>query len=370
MLQQNQTLAVRVGIFFTIAIVLVLGLSLQASDGGFFRPTYELKAYFKQTAGIEAGTRVALRGVPIGRVKQLDWDAARYEVEVLLSVEERYMIPEGSIARIQTSSLLGGYFVNISVPEEMPAEVAFMEPGDTIDTRETPTIDEVVSSVTELSTGAEGLIANLDRDREELLAQVREVIEENRSNIREATDSFSRMGPRLEQLTERFNEMTEHMQSGEGTLGALYADRGLYDDLRAFSDTARGVADQISSGEGTIGRLIYDDETLNEMMQIMEDIQRASQEVELAVSENRENFQNLVSSLSETGPRIDRAVAEFNEITRKVNEGEGTIGRLVNDPSLYEDAQRAINQAAEAFEGTEEQGVFRSFFGLVFGALI
>lgn len=370
MLQEQQKLAVRVGIFFTVALVLVLGLSLQASDGNFFRPTYELTARFSQSVGIEAGTRVALRGVPIGRVKRMDWDPVRFQVEVTLEVEERYQIPRDSIARIQVSSLLGGSFVNISVPPDLEGEVPFLEPGEVIDTRETPTIDEVVSSISELSSGAENLIANLDRNQEETLGQIREVIEENRENIREATDSLSRAGPRMEELAERLNEMTEHMRSGEGTIGALYADRSLYDDLKAFSDTAREIGDQITSGEGTLGGLIYDDEVLRELTSIMEDLQRASQEVELAVAENREGFRDLVASLSEAGPRIDQAILEFSEITRKINEGEGTIGRLVNDPALYDDAQRTVNQVGEAFEGGEEQGVFRSFLGLIFGALI
>jgi phospholipid/cholesterol/gamma-HCH transport system substrate-binding protein len=103
---------------------------------------------------------------------------------------------------------------------------------------------------------------------------------------------------------------------------------------------------------------------------IMADLQRAARQIEEAVAENREGFANLVATLSETGPRIEEAIRNFNEVSRKINEGNGTIGKLVNDPALYEDAKKAFNQVGESFESSEEQGVFRSFFGILFGALI
>lgn len=53
------------------------------------------------------------------------------------------------------------------------------------------------------------------------------------------------------------------------------------------------------------------------------------QKVDQLVTENRENIQKTTSNLA--------------SITDKVNKGEGTLGRLVNDPKLYTDLQGALS---------------------------
>lgn len=368
-MQSNSSLAIRVGIFFTIALILIMGLSLQVGHGGLFANTYEVIANFRQAHGIDSGTRVTLRGVPVGSVKSMDWNPRIFRVQVIMEIEDKYQIPQNSVAKIQVSSLLGGNVVNITVPEG-PEEFAALEHGDSIETIDTPSMDEIIETVGNLSEDTQNLVRNLDRNQQETMSRINAVIDENRAYIRETSESFSRTGPRLEELSERLNEMTEFVQSGQGTLGRLYADPELYDDMRSLSDQANEIAQQIRSGEGSLGALIYDDAIANDARDIMADLQRAAREVEAAIAENREGLRSLVSALSDAGPRIDQAIENFKEVSRKVNEGDGTLGRLVNDPKLYEDAQRAVNQVGESFEAGEEQGVFRSFLGLIFGALI
>lgn len=368
-MQSNTPLAIRVGIFFTIAVLLALGLSLQVGKGSFFKAQYEIVANFRQASGVEPGTKVTLRGVPIGRVKSMDWDASIYRVRTVLEIYERYEIPKNAVAKIQVSSLLGGNVINISV-EQGPEDVAYLRRGDVIATMDTPSIDEVLTTISKLSDETENLITNLNKNQEETLGKINSVIEENRGYINTTSESFARIGPKVEVLADRMNEMTEFMEAGQGTLGALYANQDIFDKLKAIVDSGSEVAEQVKSGQGSLGALIYKDDVANEAKVLMADLQKAAREVEAAVGENREGFRNLVSALSEASPKFEATFTELNEVSAKINKGEGTLGKLVNDPSLYEDAQRAVNQVGESFESGEEQGVFRSFLGLVFGALL
>lgn len=368
-MHSDSAVAVRVGIFFTIAVIIALGLSLQVGKSRFFTDTYEIVANFRQAGGVEQGTRVTLRGVPVGTVRTIDWDAQNYEVRVILEINGRYQIPQNATAKIQVSSLLGGNLINIDA-QRGPESTSYLAHGDKIATVDTPSLDEVLTTVSELSTETEDLISSLNANQQETVGKINAVIEENRAYLQTTSESFARLGPKLETLADRMNTMTESMASGEGTLGALYADDTLYADLRSMADTAKEVGAQIQSGEGTLGQLIYSDETVSEMKKIMADLQNAAREVEAAIGENREGLRSLVSALADSGPKIDNAISNFNDISSKINSGDGTLGRLINDPTLYEDAQRAVNQVGESFESAEEQGVFRSFLGLVFGALI
>jgi len=370
-MQPTSPLAVRVGIFFTIAVILALGLSLQAGKGFFGSKTYDIVGNFQQTFGVEPGTRVALRGVPIGTIKSLDWDAGLYKVRVVMSIEERYQIPRNAVAKIQISSLLGGNFINIQIPEGVgPAEMVYLRMGDEIQTEETPSIDEVMQTLSDLSKDGQDLMGSLNENQQATFAKINAIVDENRDYFNETSASFARLGPQLEDLAGRLNVMTESMQEGEGTLGLLFANRELYDELVAFSDKANRIADQIASGQGDIGRLVFEEDLTTEARAIMGELQRAAREIEAAVAENREGLRDMVAAFANAGPEIQTAISNFNEISEKINSGEGTLGKLVNDPALFDDARRAVNQVGESFESAEEQGVFRSFFGLLFGALL
>ncbi len=65
------------------------------------------------------------------------------------------------------------------------------------------------------------------------------------------------------------------------------------------------------------------------------------QKVDLLVTENREN--------------LSKATANLQEITAKVNRGEGTLGRMINDPSLHDDLVASI---AEIKAGATEAKTF------------
>lgn len=368
-MQSNSPLAIRVGIFFTIAVLIALGLSLQVGKGSIFKTQYELIANFRQASGVEPGTRVTLRGVPIGKVKSMDWNASIYRVQTVLQIENKYKIPKNATAKIQVSSLLGGNVINISV-EQGPEQLAYLERGDAINTEETPSLDEVLATVSSLSTKTEKLITSLDANQAETLGKINAVIDENKGYIKTTSESFARVGPKVEVLADRMNEMTEFMKSGQGTIGALYANQDLFEKIKSFADTASDAAVKVKSGEGTLGALIYKDDVANEARTLMTDLQRAAQQVESAVGENREGFRSLIAALSDASPKFETTMNNFNEVSSKINRGDGTLGKLVNDPTLYNDAQRAVNQVGESFESGEEQGVFRSFLGLIFGALI
>jgi phospholipid/cholesterol/gamma-HCH transport system substrate-binding protein len=62
-------------------------------------------------------------------------------------------------------------------------------------------------------------------------------------------------------------------------------------------------------------------------------------------------------------------LANLNQATQKINQGEGTLGKLVNDEGLYKEAKYAIRSVTKATEGFQEQ-VPVSIFGTIIGTII
>lgn len=76
--------------------------------------TAELGVRFSSASGIDRGTDVRMAGVKIGTVRDVDLDVQRAEALVTLAVDEKVMpLGDGTSARVQSESLLGGSYINL-----------------------------------------------------------------------------------------------------------------------------------------------------------------------------------------------------------------------------------------------------------------
>ena len=74
---------------------------------------YEISLIFGSSAGLKNGDYVKISGINVGKILSLDLDLENYNSKVLISLNEDVKIPDDSSARITSTSLLGGNFVDI-----------------------------------------------------------------------------------------------------------------------------------------------------------------------------------------------------------------------------------------------------------------
>ena len=55
-------------------------------------------------------------------------------------------------------------------------------------------------------------------------------------------------------------------------------------------------------------------------------------------------FQKLDRLVTENGERVNTTMTNLQEITTKLNRGEGTLGKLVNDPALHDELVAAVGE--------------------------
>lgn len=362
--------AVRVGILFTMAMIALLFFSLFLSGNGVGRDTYFLVAHFKEGQGLEVGSEVKIRGVPAGKVHRIEFDQSGPEgkrVKIVMAIDRKYSLPDDSIATVRFQSLLGQNFVYIidgNSSRSLKANDAFRL------TEEGADLQKVITQLSGLGDSAANLLSTLREKGGNALDSVNQVIAENRDNVKKTTDAFAAAAPRLESVARNLDEILANAREGKGTIGKFLTDDTAYNNITQISTDLRDVLAKVKSGEGTLGRLVNDDSLHKTLDKSFTDLGGAAREVQGMLGENREGVRTFIEKLSRIGPELEDTVRNAKEITAKVNEGKGTIGKLVNDPSLYNDVKRAVNQVGETFEGGEEQGVIRSFFGVLFGALL
>lgn len=361
--------AVWVGIFFTVGLVALLGLSLIVSEARFGARSYNLAAYFKEGQGLEIGSNVTLRGVPIGTVREIAFDPSGPEgkrVRILLEIEDRYRLPVDSVASVRFQSLLGQNFVYVLDGDSAQT----LKPNETLQTEEGADLQKVITQISGLGESAQTLLEDFREKGGRALDQFAALIEENRENVKNTTSAFAEAAPRIEALATNLNELITNISEGRGTLGKLATDDTAYNNFVQISEDVKVMLAKVRAGEGTLGKIINEDQMYTTVETAFSDVGKAAREAQALLGENREDVRAFIEQLSSVGPDLRDTLSNFNAITTKVNRGEGTLGKLVNDPSLYDDVRRAVNQIGETFEGGEEQGVIRSFFGVLFGALL
>lgn len=101
-----------IGAFVLVVAGGFLYFALGSTDVG-SRNGYDLTASFDRADGLTRGTDVRLSGIKIGTVTQQSLNAKTYQAQVLLTIQDDIMLPEDSVIKIASESLLGGTYLSI-----------------------------------------------------------------------------------------------------------------------------------------------------------------------------------------------------------------------------------------------------------------
>ena len=88
---------------------LILGMqSINSQKDG-----YNISLIFGSTAGLKNGDDVKISGISVGKITKLELSLDDYNAKVNIIIDNNIKIPDDSSAKITSSSLLGGNFLDI-----------------------------------------------------------------------------------------------------------------------------------------------------------------------------------------------------------------------------------------------------------------
>lgn len=299
----DRRLSLVAGVFALASLATLAGMILSlSSERGIFRARYPLRCYFSDVQGLLPGAPVRLAGKDVGAVRAVRFGplgGERPPVEVLLEVDREVQarIRSDSIARIGTIGLLGDTYVEVSVGS-LDADV--LAAGAELPAESPLALNRVVATGTEA----------LDQIAQ-LAASANEVVGDFRGRM-----GGERVVDALDAITESVDHVTSivaEVREGEGLLHSLvydsYEGSGVESIERSLA-TLEDILREIQDGRGVLHTLIYDEP---------ED-------------------QDVVMQMLEAGARL-------NAILEKVDRGDGTVGLLLNDPTVYEDLHVLLSGA-------------------------
>lgn len=115
-MQQTRTVEVGTGLFVLLGIGALFFLTTQTTGRSDFKAeeTFEVQARFENVGSLKKRAPVAMAGVTIGRVTDVEFDAESLEAVVTFVIDSRFdKIPDDSDAAILTAGLLGAQYIGL-----------------------------------------------------------------------------------------------------------------------------------------------------------------------------------------------------------------------------------------------------------------
>ncbi len=314
---------VRVGLFVLIAIGVLVFLVLNASgDINPFSKKLHLRARFADANGLREGSEVRLAGVRVGKVERIVLlepspvpNAPRVEAQMTIdaSIDGRpanERIRTDSQALQGSPSLLGNeMLINITPGSAVGQPVA---DGAILTSSSSNTVNDFATSGTDLAQ-------------------------------------------RLSKLSDEIGTIVQDVKDGEGTVGRLFTDEALYNNLNATIRETEDVMKELRSGKGSAGRFINDPALYNnaneiaiQMKAIADDLRAGRGTAGKLLTDDE-----FYARINRTADRLDKSVDQINLVIADINAGRGTLGKLIRDEQIYNDARAAIarfNTTAERID--------------------
>ena len=279
---------VKVGIVTIIAIgFFIYGFNfLKGKD--IFSTQRKFYAVYNDIDGLVEANPLMINGYKVGMVGKirLTQDTSSHIVITLL-VNDEVLIPKTSVAKVISSDILGSKAVQLI----LGAGNDYAIDGDTLRSAQEDNLKQSVNkTIAPLQKKAEGLIASIDS----VMVVVQQVFNENtRHNLAKSFESIKLAIASLETTSYRLDTMV---------IGEKLKISSILTKVNILATTLASNSDELSN-------------LINNFSNISDSLAKS----------------NLMSTIN----NADKAMSQVSGIVNKINRGEGTMGMLINNDSLY-----------------------------------
>lgn len=287
------TTTAKIGAFF-VAVLLALGvLILKIEDLHFGKKarTNTVDAHFKDVAGLDDKSAVRIAGVLIGKVDGITLRADGTAV-IHLALDPGVELREGASAQIRSLGMLGDKYVEL-------------QPG----TPGAPRLAQGALLEGVSSTGFDDLTkmaTDIGKDLKELSSALA-----GSMGGKQGEEKINRIVDNIGALAEALKDLVEHNRNNVDVTLA---------NLKEFSGQMR--------------------ETLARMDRILD--------------ENRTAFKSTMSNADEISGKLKTTADNLNSITGKIDTGQGTIGKLLNDDETHKNLNDALTSVKTGVESLNQ----------------
>ena len=111
---------------------------------------------------------------------------------------------------------------------------------------------------------------------------------------------------------------------------------------------------KINSGKGTLGRIIHDTEIAQNISKSIVNFENTSEELDKTMSSTRNSLAVIMQSLQLTADNAKVSTQQLEEIMTGINNGQGTVGRLLYDTVTSNNIDLTITNLKSSSKALDE----------------
>jgi phospholipid/cholesterol/gamma-HCH transport system substrate-binding protein len=310
-----------VAVLILLILLLVLGNlmgNLRAVLPARFGGGAEKKIYimFAQAPGVSVGTPVRKNGVFIGRVTdvQLRDEAGAEGVLVTAAIADKYTLRENEVCRIG-GSLLGDAVLEFVLSGNKKLPATPLESGATI---------LGVSSSDPMQ-----LIGNLEVTLSESLKSVATTSDEIGKLVRHVSDLLESNDEQIARVANKAEDTLDQIRkvakNADELLGDEEVKKNFKQALADFPNVLKDTRDAIGGFKSTL-----------------ESADRNLKNVEGLTKPLGQRGEQLVDNIDRTTAKLDHILDELSQFSKALNDPNGSLGQLMNNPELYRHIESAV----------------------------
>ena len=270
---------------------------------------YYIEIQAEKTAAVLAGQTIHMNGYPIGEIKSVKLaEDPRQGVIITAAIGSAYSIPEDVDTVWIYRGQLGPPFIDIKVLPSHSDKMFPTTPGKTV----------------------AKLKANIPPDA---FSQISQLAEQLKPTLQEFGPALARISA----LAENLNLMI----AGPASSGTNQAGRT---DLRS-------LAQQFSQTLDNLNSLIGDEQNRENLKQSLANLSQAGKDASEALKEFRAfaaqakqgtsqltlDLRDAAQAVISSSEQVSKLLQNLNKTVEQVNQGQGTAGKILYDPQLYEE---------------------------------
>jgi len=311
----DRVMQFRVGVMvLATAIIAGILIVLFGDLPSLVQSTYPLKMSFSDARGVSQGTPVRKNGILVGRVASVALDE-RGSVNVVADIDSYVPIYRDEEARI-AGSILGD------------AEISLV-PGVIVQPRQRLGKDDV-------------LVGAISRNPFEVFSALEPKLGKALDSLVVASDSVTKLSANLDRVFLNDNE----------------------DRFRKLVDKTEKTLESFSLAMNNINAVVGDPkareeilDTISALPEVINDLRSTVKGIGTTVEAADRNLRNLegltrplgerggemVAQVNATIGRLDGVLQQAAMFTAALNQSEGTLGKLVRDPQVYNELAQAVS---------------------------
>jgi phospholipid/cholesterol/gamma-HCH transport system substrate-binding protein len=290
-----------VGVVIVAALAVIAVGTLWLEGSSFAGETTEVRAVFNEVGQIRPGNPVKLRGVRIGRVREVSVLPDGSAVRLTLRIQDDLQLPANAVVILSPESFFGDWQAEIQTRDRFP-HASYAEPTEpgVLPGYALPEISQLTASADRISDNIEVLTERVGiafseetaQNIASLIGNVEEVTERLSDLVTQQAASFTDVTADVRRATQGIGDAALEAQEALTRMNALFAREETGEalaDFAALAENLRGLSEQLQGTNTTVQAMAV---------------------------------------------RVDSTFAALDRVTEQAASGEGSLGRLLGDPTM------------------------------------